>query len=598
MANIRDARQSDRPKSRDLRQLLELRSFLRPYRWQMAGATIALIVTAGTMMGLGEGLKHLIDRGFANGDKSLLETSVLVLFGVSVLLALGTYARYYLVTWVGERVVTDIRRAIFDHLLKLDPGFFEATRTGEVLSRITTDTTLLQAVVGSSISVALRNLLMFVGGMGLLLLTSPKLTGLVLLVVPIVLVPILFFGRKVRGLSRLSQDKVAEVSAEASEALYAIATVQAFAHEDLERERFATQNEGSFNASVLRVKARALLTAIVILLVFGAISAILGVGGLDVAAGRMSGGTLAAFIFYAVVVAGSVGAISEVIGDLQRAAGAMERILELLATESNIAAPAQPVALPKPSRGAVEFDNVLFRYPSRPDVAALDGLTLKVAPGETIALVGPSGAGKSTVLQLLLRFYDPASGVIRFDGVDLRDLDPKALRGVIGLVPQDPVIFGMNAWENIRYGRPEASDAEVRAAADAAHATEFLDRLPDGFTTYLGERGLRLSGGQRQRIAIARALLRNPALLLLDEATSALDAESELMVQRALDRIMENRSTIVIAHRLATILKADRIVVMDRGKIDAIGTHQELIQQGGLYARLAALQFQQPKAAE
>ncbi|HVI90273.1 MAG TPA: ABC transporter transmembrane domain-containing protein [Dongiaceae bacterium] len=598
MANIRDARQSDRPKSRDLRQLLQLRSFLTPYRWQMAGATFALIVTAGTMMALGQGLRHLIDRGFANGDKSLLEVSVLVLFGVSVLLALGTYARYYLVTWVGERVVTDIRKAIFDHLLKLDPGFFEATRTGEVLSRITTDTTLLQAVVGSSISVALRNLLMFVGGMGLLLLTSPKLTGLVLLVVPIVLVPILFFGRKVRGLSRLSQDKVAEVSAEASEALYAIATVQAFAHEDLERERFATQNEGSFDASVLRVKARALLTAIVILLVFGAISAILGVGGLDVAAGRMSGGTLAAFIFYAVVVAGSVGAISEVIGDLQRAAGAMERVLELLATESTIAAPAQPVALPQPSRGVVEFDNVVFRYPSRPDVAALDGFALKVAPGETIALVGPSGAGKSTVLQLLLRFYDPAAGVIRFDGVDLRDLDPKALRGAIGLVPQDPVIFGMNAWENIRYGRPEASDAEVRAAADAAHATEFLDRLPDGFNTYLGERGLRLSGGQRQRIAIARAVLRNPALLLLDEATSALDAESELMVQRALDRIMENRSTIVIAHRLATILKADRIVVMDHGGIDAIGTHQELIQQGGLYARLAALQFQQPKAAE
>jgi ATP-binding cassette subfamily B protein len=598
MVNIRDVRQSNRPKSRDLRQLLKLRSFLMPYRWQMAGATLALIVTAGTMMALGQGLRHLIDRGFANGDRSLLETSVLVLFGVSVLLALGTYARYYLVTWVGERVVTDVRKAIFDHLLKLDPGFFETTRTGEVLSRITTDTTLLQAVVGSSISVALRNLLMFVGGMGLLLLTSPKLTGLVLLVVPIVLVPILFFGRKVRGLSRLSQDKVAEVSAEASEALYAIATVQAFAHEEQERRRFAIQNEGSFDASVLRIKARALLTAIVILLVFGAISAILGVGGLDVAAGRMSGGTLAAFIFYAVVVAGSVGAISEVIGDLQRAAGAMERVLELLATESHIAAPSRPVSLPKPSRGAVDFDDVVFRYPSRPDVAALDGFSLKVAPGETIALVGPSGAGKSTVLQLLLRFYDPASGVLRFDGVDLRELDPKELRGVLGLVPQDPVIFGMNAWENIRYGRPEASDAEVRAAADAAHATEFLDRLPDGFNTYLGERGLRLSGGQRQRIAIARAVLRNPALLLLDEATSALDAESELMVQRALDRIMENRSTIVIAHRLATILKADRIVVMDHGRIDAVGTHQELIQQGGLYARLAALQFQQPKAAE
>lgn len=598
MANIRDARQSDRPRSRDLRQLLELRAFLRPYRWEIVGATVALIVTAGTMMALGQGLRHLIDRGFANGDRHLLELSVLVLFGVSALLALGTYARYYLVTWVGERVVVDIRRAIFDHLLKLDPGFFETTRTGEVLSRITTDTTLLQAVVGSSISVALRNLLLCVGGMGLLLLTSPKLTGLVLLVVPIVLVPILFFGRKVRGLSRLSQDKVAEVSAEASEALYGIATVQAFAHEDHERQRFAVQNEASFSASVQRIRARALLTAIVILLVFGAISAILGVGGLDVVAGRMSGGTLAAFIFYAVVVAGSVGAISEVIGDLQRAAGAMERILELLATESTIAAPARPVALPMPSRGAVDFDAVTFRYPSRPDVAALDGFSLKVAPGETIALVGPSGAGKSTVLQLLLRFYDPAAGVIRFDGVDLRDLDPKALRGALGLVPQDPLIFGLNAWENIRYGRPGASDAEVRAAADAAHATEFLDRLPEGFNTHLGERGLRLSGGQRQRIAIARAVLRNPALLLLDEATSALDAESELMVQRALDRIMENRSTIVIAHRLATILKADRIVVMDQGKIDAIGTHQELIQQGGLYARLAALQFQQPRAAE
>ncbi|HVJ43697.1 MAG TPA: ABC transporter transmembrane domain-containing protein [Dongiaceae bacterium] len=598
MANIRDTRQSDRPRSRDLRQLLKLRSFLMPYRWQMVGATVALIVTAGTMMALGQGLRHLIDRGFANDDRHLLEASVLVLFGVSALLALGTYARYYLVTWVGERVVADLRRAIFDHLLKLDPGFFETTRTGEVLSRITTDTTLLQAVVGSSISVALRNLLLFVGGMGLLLLTSPKLTGLVLLVVPIVLVPILFFGRKVRGLSRLSQDKVAEVSAEASEALYAIATVQAFSHEDHERQRFAEHNEGSFDASVLRIRARALLTAIVILLVFGAISAILGVGGLDVVAGRMSGGTLAAFIFYAVVVAGSVGAISEVIGDLQRAAGAMERILELLATESTISAPSRPVALPVPLRGAVDFDGVTFHYPSRPDVAALDGFSLKVAPGETIALVGPSGAGKSTVFQLLLRFYDPASGVIRFDDVDLRDLDPKTLRGALGLVSQDPVIFGMNAWENIRYGRPGASDAEVRAAADAAHATEFLDRLPEGFNTHLGERGLRLSGGQRQRIAIARALLRNPALLLLDEATSALDAESELMVQRALDRIMENRSTIVIAHRLATILKADRIVVMDQGRIDAIGTHQELIQQGGLYARLAALQFQQPKAAE
>ncbi|MDY0883445.1 ABC transporter transmembrane domain-containing protein [Dongia soli] len=598
MANIRDARQIDRPKSRNLRQLSHLVRFTMPYRWQVLGATIALIVTAGTMLALGQGLRHLIDRGFGGGDQTLLEHSVLVLFGVAALLALGTYARFYLVSWVGERVVADIRRAMFNHLLNLDPGFFESTRTGEVLSRMTTDTTLLQAVVGSSISVALRNTLMLFGGAVLLFITSPKLTGLVFLVVPIVIVPIIFFGRKVRGLSRLSQDKVADVSAEASEALYAIGTVQAFAHEDYERQRFGSRNEDSFRAAVSRVRARALLTAIVILLVFGSISAVLGIGGMDVVAGRMSAGDLSAFVFYAVVVAGSAGSISEVVGDLQRAAGAMERILELLATKPTIAAPANPKPLMQPSRGAVAFDNVTFHYPSRPETAALDNFSLSVAPGETVALVGPSGAGKSTMFQLLLRFYDPAAGTITFDGRDLRDLDPGVLRRAIGLVPQEPVIFGMNAWENIRYGRPDASDAEVRAAADAAYATEFIERLPEDFDTYLGERGLRLSGGQRQRIAIARALLRNPSLLLLDEATSALDAESELVVQRALDDIMRDRSTIIIAHRLATVLKADRIVVMDHGRIDAIGSHAELIKQGGLYARLAELQFQQPKAAE
>ncbi len=598
MTYLRETRQSDRPKSRNLRQLRPLLHFTKPYRWQMIGATIALVVTAGTMLGLGQGLGYLIDRGFGARDSHLLEYSVLVLFGAAVLLAAGTYARFYLVSWVGERVVADIRRTIFDHLLSLDPGFFETTRTGEVLSRMTTDTTLLQAVVGSSISVALRNALMLVGGTGLLFFTSPKLTGLVFLMVPLVIVPILVFGRKVRGLSRLSQDKVAEVSAEASEALYAISTVQAFAHETHERKRFSGRNEESFLAAVSRVRARAFLTAIVILLVFGSISIVLGIGGLDVVAGRMSAGHLSTFVFYAVIVAGSVGAISEVVGDLQRAAGAMERIVELLETRPTIAAPVDPKPLPSPSRGAVAFEQVTFRYPSRPEVAALDGFSLSVAPGESVALVGPSGAGKSTVFQLLLRFYDPAAGGITFDGQDLRRLDPAALRGAIGLVPQEPVIFGMSAWENIRYGRPGASDAEVRAAADAAYASEFLDRLPQGFDTHLGERGLRLSGGQRQRIAIARAILRNPALLLLDEATSALDAESERVVQRALDDIMRDRSTIIIAHRLATVLKADRIVVMDEGRIDAIGTHHELIKQGGLYARLAALQFQQPKAAE
>ncbi|TXH37078.1 MAG: ATP-binding cassette domain-containing protein [Rhodospirillaceae bacterium] len=598
MANIRDARQIDRPKSRNLRQLNHLMRFTMPYRWQVLGATIALIVTAGTMLALGQGLRHLIDRGFGGGDQVLLEHSVLVLFGVAALLAFGTYARFYLVSWVGERVVADVRRAIFDHLLSLDPGFFEATRTGEVLSRMTTDTTLLQAVVGSSISVALRNTLLLLGGAVLLFITRPKLTGLVFLVVPVVIVPIIFFGRKVRGLSRLSQDKVAEVSAEASEALYAIGTVQAFAHEDYERQRFGGRNEESFRAAVSRVRARAVLTAIVILLVFGSISAVLGIGGMDVVAGRMSAGDLSAFVFYAVVTAGSVGSISEVVGDLQRAAGAMERILELLETRPTIAPPAMPKPLAQPSRGAVAFDKVTFHYPSRPETAALDNFSLSVAPGETVALVGPSGAGKSTMFQLLLRFYDPAMGTITFDGGDLRELDPSVLRRAIGLVPQEPVIFGMSAWENIRYGRPEASDAEVRAAADAAYATEFIERLPQGFDTYLGERGLRLSGGQRQRIAIARAILRNPSLLLLDEATSALDAESELVVQRALDDIMRDRSTIIIAHRLATVLKADRIVVMDHGRIDAIGSHAELIKQGGLYARLAELQFQQPKAAE
>jgi ATP-binding cassette subfamily B protein len=591
-----DRASSERAPSRNYRMLLSLLRFATPYRWHIVGATFALMIAAGTTLALGAGLRLLIDQGFGtSGDTSLLDRAVLILFGVSVLLASGTFMRFYLVSWVGERVVADIRKAVFDHIIGLSPGFFEITRTGEVVSRLTTDTTLLQVVVGSSVSIALRNMLLIIGGAVMLCITSPKLTLLVLAVVPLVVAPIVLFGRKVRFLSRISQDKIADVSAEASEALYGIRTVQAFAHEPHDRARFGERTEEAFTSALLRIRWRAILTGIVILLVFGSISVVLWVGGADVVAGRLSAGQLSAFVFYAVVVAGALGAVSEVVGDLQRAAGAMERIGELLDTRPTVIAPTDPKPLPHPSRGAVEFEHVTFHYPSRPTIAALDDLTLSIKPGERVAIVGPSGAGKTTVMQLLLRFYDPEAGTIRFDGVAIRDLDPSALRGAVGVVPQDPTIFGASARDNIRYARPDASDAEVRAAAATAHALDFLERLPQGLDTYLGERGVRLSGGQRQRIAIARAILRNPALLLLDEATSALDAESERIVQAALDDVMKDRTTLVIAHRLATILKADRIVVMDKGRIEAIGSHGELIKQGGLYAYLAALQFDQPR---
>jgi ATP-binding cassette, subfamily B, bacterial len=583
--------------SRDLRQLRRLAAYLRPYRGHVLGALLALVLASAAVLSLGIGLRYLVDGGFGEARPAALDHAIEAVAVVIATLAVATYLRSYLVTWLGERVVADLRRDVYRHVLHLSPGFFEVTRTGEVLSRLTTDTSVVQTVIGASVTQALRNLLLVVGGVALLAVTNPRLTGFVLVVVPLVVVPIVVLGRRVRRQSRAAQDRMADVAGAAEEAINAIRTVQSFAQENREGARFAAATEGAFAAAARYARSRALLGAIIITLVFGAITVVLWLGGHDVLAGRITAGELSSFVFYATLVASAFGGLSDVFGDLQRAAGATERLFELLDAPAEVAAPAAPTPLPAHSQGALSFQGVTFAYPSHPDRLVLGELDLEVRPGETVALVGPSGAGKTSVFQLLMRYYDPLRGRILFDSLPITALDPRAYRRRIALVPQEPVIFSADAAANIRYGRPDAGDAQVRAAAEAAAATEFLDRLPDGFATFLGEKGVRLSGGQRQRIAIARAVLCDPAVLLLDEATSALDAENERLVQLALERLMQGRTSLVIAHRLATVLRADRIVVLDEGRMVEQGRHEDLLRRGGLYARLAELQFNLGRAA-
>ena len=580
-----------RPGSKNLRPLRYLVGYLRPYPWLLTLAVLSLLAAAAATLVLPITARQIIETGFIEENRTLISRYFQLLIGVIAVLAVASAGRFYFVARIGERVVADVRKQIHGHVLGMNPTFFEVTRTGEILSRLTTDTTLIQTVIGSGASMALRNLLIFAGGFVMLIVTSPQLMGAVLVLIPLVLLPILVLGRRVRRLSRLSQDRVADTSALAGENLDAVETVQAFTQERNEKDRFGAATEAAYHAALARIRNRALLIFLVITLMFGGVVGVLWLGAEAVLSGRMSAGVLIQFVFYAIFVAGSAASLSQVWGEVQRAAGATERLMELLGARPDVTPPAAPRPLPEPPQGSVVLDAVEFGYPSRPGERALDAFSLAIEPGETVALVGPSGAGKSTVFKLLLRFYDPAGGCIRLDGVDLREADPRAVRSRIGLVPQETVIFSADARENIRYGRPSATDAEVAVAAGAAFADDFIQGLPERYDTFLGEKGLRLSIGQRQRIAIARAILRDPAVMLLDEATSSLDAESEHLVHEALERLMANRTTLIIAHRLATVLKADRIVVIDQGRIVATGTHEELMSNGGLYARLASLQF-------
>ncbi|UYO49925.1 ATP-binding cassette domain-containing protein [Rhodopseudomonas palustris] len=575
-----------------LKPLLSLMPYVARYRGRATLALIALIVAAATTLVVPVAVRRLIDFGFSAEGVELINGYFSVMLGVVVVLAAASAARYYLVMTIGERIVADVRRDVFRHLTALSPAFFDSARSGELISRLTADTTQIKSAVGASVSIALRNMLLFVGAISMMVISSPRLSGFVLAAIPLIVIPLVAFGRWVRRLSRNAQDTLADASAYAAELVGAIRTVQAYTNERVANARFGGAVEESYEAARSSTGARALLTAIIIFIVFASVVAILWVGSHDVAIGAMSPGRLGQFILYAVFAASSLGQLSEVWGEVSAASGAAERLFEILRVKPEIAAPAQPKALPMPVRGDVVFDNVSFSYPTRPDFLALDGLSLSIRAGEKVAIVGPSGAGKSTLFHLLLRFYDPTSGTISLDGVAINAADPQAVRERIALVPQDSVVFAATARDNIRFGRDDASELDVERAAQQAHATEFISRLPEGFDTRLGERGVTLSGGQRQRIAIARAILRDAPLLLLDEATSSLDAESEVLVQTALQQLMRDRTTLVIAHRLATVLSCDRIVVMEHGRIVEQGTHAQLVARGGLYARLAKLQFE------
>jgi ATP-binding cassette subfamily B protein len=584
-----------RQKSKNVRPLRALMPFILQYPWRVIGAFVSLVLAAASTLTLPVAVRYVIDNGFSGTDAAAVDIYFKAMMAVAVVIGIASASRFYFVSWLGERVTSDLRLAVYTHITKLSPSFFEVTKTGEVLSRLTADTTLIKTVVGSSASIALRNIFMFIGAAIMLSITSLSLSSLAVLILPMIIVPMILFGRMVRRLSRASQDRIADTSAMASETIQSIQVVQAFTHEEEDRRKFSEIVENSFATAKMRVMARSLLTALAFTLVFAGVVGILWLGAQKVVTGVMTSGTLGQFIIYAILCSTAIAALSEVWGDIQLAAGATERLVEILEVEPQIKAPQNPVHMPERINGHVDFKDVTFHYPTRPTIAALDSFSFSVSPGETVALVGPSGAGKSTVFQLLMRFYDPSAGFVGLDEVNLQQADPLDIRQQISIVPQETVIFADTVYQNILFGRPSASANEVYASADKALADDFVRQLPEGYDTKLGERGVTLSGGQRQRIAIARAILRNAPLLLLDEATSALDAESEKVVQTALERLMEGRTTLVIAHRLATVLKADRIIVMDSGKVIATGTHAQLLEQEGLYQRLANLQFGEGK---